>query len=145
MNSATFIGNLCANAVQRQAQDGKLFITFDIAVNEGKNVPPVYVSCAKNGDNAKLLPYLEKGKKVYVRGRITARTYNSTKDGQTHAYLALSVYELELISASGNATQQVQQQVQQVQADARPQPTTAKKAPKNIAQQQPQDVKDLPF
>lgn len=144
MNNASFIGNLCANAVQRQAKDGKLFITFDIAVNEGKERPTTFVRCYKHGDNANLLPYLEKGKKLYVRGHVTATAFIN-KANQAQGVLNLSVYELELIGGAQGTANAPQQPTQQ-QVAQQPQPrqaTTATTTKRNV--EQATDVNDLPF
>lgn len=127
MNSATFIGNLVAPAVQKQAQD-RTFITFTVAVNRkyGQKEETLYVECIKNGDNAKLLPFLGKGTKVCVQGRVSCHAYND-KNGQPHANLDLAVFELELVGSKADNQQQPQQQsvsnpfpTQQQQADNLP-------------------------
>lgn len=147
MNNASFIGNLCANAVQRQSKDGKLFITFDIAVNEGKDRPTTFVRCLRHGDNANLLPYLEKGKKLYVRGHVTASAFIN-KENKAQGVLNLNVYELEMIwpQSKANAPQQPTQQqfAQQPQVQPR-QTTTATKRNENRNAEQATDVNDLPF
>lgn len=97
MNQATFIGNLVAPAVVKSA-NGNSFITFTLAVNRKyKNTnETLYVECVKNGDNANLLPYLTKGQKVAVSGRVYCHAYMD-KNNIANANLDLSVYELELV------------------------------------------------
>lgn len=97
MNQATFIGNLVAPAVAKSA-NGNSFITFTLAVNRKykNNNETLYVECAKNGDNANLLPYLTKGQKVAVSGRVSCRAYTN-KQNLAAAVMELSVYELELV------------------------------------------------
>lgn len=101
MNNASFIGNLTANAVQKQAQSGNNFITFTIAVNRKfKDKEEVlFIDCIKSGDNANLLPYLQKGKKIYVSGRVSCHAYID-KNNQARASLYLAVFELELLSSN---------------------------------------------
>lgn len=111
MNSCTFIGNLTADAQQKNMNVNgaqSAFCTFDIAVNRktrnGEEV--LFISCIKNGDNTNLLPYLTKGRKVAVHGRIGVHAY-ADKQGQPRASLDLSVFELELVGG-GNEGQQPQ-------------------------------------
>lgn len=126
MNSATFIGNLVAPAVQKQANE-RTFITFTVAVNRkyGQKEETLYVECIKSGDNAKLLPFLAKGTKVCVQGRVSCHAYVD-KQNQPHANLDLAVFELELVGGKADNQQPQQQSVsnpfptQQQQADNLP-------------------------
>lgn len=137
MNNSSFIGNLCKDAIQRQSpKTGTTYITFDIAVNTFKDRPPLYVSCIRTGDNAKLLPYLLKGKKVYVRGSISAHAYIGSNDNQPHANLDLNVFELELLS--GNSTQ-----ANEPTHEPQPQAQQAPQSPTNPFP--PSDADNLPF
>lgn len=127
MNSATFIGNLVAPAVQKQAQD-RTFITFTVAVNRkyGQKEETLYVECIKSGDNAKLLPFLGKGTKVCVQGRVSCHAYID-KQNQAHANLDLAVFELELVGGKSDNQQGNQQQPQQ-QSVSNPFPTQQQQA-----------------
>lgn len=109
MNQATFIGNLIAQAVQKQSQGGTCFITFSIAVNRKykDKEETLYIECIKNGDNANLLPYLQKGKKIAVSGRVNCHAYLD-KNNQPRASLDLAVFELELLSSSDSSSDQTQ-------------------------------------
>lgn len=126
MNSATFIGNLVAPAVQKQSNE-RTFITFTVAVNRkyGQKEETLYVECIKSGDNAKLLPFLGKGTKVCVQGRVSCHAYID-KNNQPHANLDLAVFELELVGGKTDNQQPQQQSVsnpfptQQQQADNLP-------------------------
>lgn len=108
MNQCTFIGNLVANAAQKAAS-GKTFITFTLAVSRKykDKESTLFIECIKNGDNANLLPYLQKGKKIAVSGRIGCHAYMD-RQKQPRASLDLSVFDLELIG--GQQTQQPTQQ-----------------------------------
>lgn len=117
MNSATFIGNLVAPAVKKGDAE-RPFITFTVAVNRKyKNKEEVlYIECIKNGDNNNLLPYLNKGTKVCVQGRVSCHAYMANS-GQPRANLDLAVFELELLGSNQQAQQQAQapQQAQPMQ------------------------------
>lgn len=150
MNQANFIGNLTANAVQRQS-NGSTFITFTIARNEkrkdGTQVAQ-FIECLKSGDNASLLPYLKKGTQVFVSGRVdVVKPYLSNKLGVWQSGLTLSVRELQLLSsckreASDNNLQQAPQ-VQPQQSYAQPQaqaPQQTYQQPQQSAPQAPQQA-----
>lgn len=156
MNNCTFIGNLTANAEQKTINSNgqqNTFCTFDIAVNRktrnGGN-ETLYISCLKNGENAGLLPYLVKGQKVAVQGRIGVNAYLD-KQGQPKASLNLSVYELELIgSKQDNAAANTAQAQAQVPSPFQPSSSIAA-AQQKVAtifpqrnEQQPL-TSDLPF
>lgn len=123
MNSATFIGNLVAPAVQKQAND-RTFITFTVAVNRkyGQKEEVLYVECIKSGDNAKLLPFLGKGTKVCVQGRVSCHAYVD-KQNVAHAYLDLAVFELELVGGKADNQQSNQPTQSNQQSVNNPFPT----------------------
>lgn len=139
MNSATFIGNLVAPAAKRGNTE-RTFITFTIAVNRKyKDKEEVlFIECIKNGDNNNLLPYLNKGTKVCVQGRVNCHAYMAN-NGQPRANLDLAVFELELLGSSQQNQQAQTTQQQQVQA-----PQQVQQVPLQQALNQ-QVANDLPF
>ena len=147
MNQATFIGNLTANAVQRATADGAAtYATFSVAVNrKTKNgaEETTYVDCVMGGNTAGVVPYLTKGKKIAVTGRVSCRAWID-RQGQPHANLELRVWELEFCGGRDNAEQpQPQAQTQapaqlQTQASFAPQQPAAPVQPTAQPQQQPQ-------
>lgn len=112
MLKAEIIGNLGADAVRNQGNDGT-YISFRVAHsttytnrNSGevtKNT--TWVSCTMNGDGGNLLPYLKSGEKVYVRGNLSSRIFVG-HDGQRHAGLNISVTEIELVGSKAKFTPQ---------------------------------------
>lgn len=78
MKEITIIGNLGANVVTRVASDGKELMTFNVAVNAGKDVT-VWFNCIGT-KREKLLPYLVKGQSVCVVGDISVGVYNNRPD-----------------------------------------------------------------
>lgn len=135
MNSATFIGNMVAPAVKK-GDAAKPFITFTIAVNRKykDKEDTLFIECIKSGDNNNLLPYLNKGTKVCVQGRVSCHAYLD-RNNQARANLDLAVFELELL---GN-----NQQIQQA-----PQQAVPMQQPPRPVQQVPLDKalsNDLPF
>lgn len=145
MNQATFIGNLTANAVQRATADGAAtYATFSVAVNrKAKNgaEETTYVDCVMGGNTAGVVPYLTKGKKIAVTGRVSCRAWID-RQGQPHANLELRVWDLEFCGGRDNAEQgQTQAQAPahpQAQASFAPQQPAAPVQPTAQPQQQPQ-------
>ena len=78
MKEITIIGNLGANVVTRVASDGKELMTFNVAVNAGKDVT-VWFNCIGT-KREKLLPYLVKGQSVCVVGDLSVGIYNNRPD-----------------------------------------------------------------
>ncbi len=121
MNQATFIGNLTAAATPRTSRDGQeQYVTFTVAVNQRMrdgSKRALYVECSKTGDNKNLLPYLTKGCKVAVSGRVGCHAY-VTRDNQAAASLDLRVIDLELVGAKADGEAQ--------QGQAAPAPLTVK-------------------
>lgn len=129
MNQATFIGNLTADAVQRTAQNGTPCATFTVAVNRrhGDTQETLYVQCTKAGNTERLSPYLRKGTRLAVTGRVKPRAWIG-KDGAPRAGLDLFCLDLELLGGGANA------QGTQTQTPA---PQTAYPQPAQPVQQSP--------
>lgn len=106
MFRAIIIGNLGSDA-RVENNNGRPFVSFNVGHNdrytdsEG-NVKETtqWISCALNGDGGKLLPYLKKGKAVYVEGRASTRVFSSEKLRRMVAGLNISVDHLELLPGS---------------------------------------------
>lgn len=92
MKSITIIGNLGANAVRRMTSGGRELMSFNVAVNQGNDLPPVWFNCIGNL-REKLLPHLVKGQCVCIIGDLNARTYNGNID------LSVSIDKCELCGA----------------------------------------------
>lgn len=106
MFRAIIIGNLGADA-HVEANNGRPFVSFSVGHNErytktdGTQVETTqWISCALNGSGENLLPYLKKGKQVYVEGRCRLRCYSSEKERRFVAGANISVDNLELLGGS---------------------------------------------
>lgn len=95
------IGNLGADAERKSSAYGD-FYTFNVGHNRKfTNSSGVletrtdWVSCNVNHDITRVLPWLVKGQKVFVRGDVSTRVYE--KNGQHFAGLNCNVRELELV------------------------------------------------
>ena len=112
MLKAEVIGNLGADAVRNQGNDGK-YISFRVAHSttlKNKSTGEVtknttWVSCTLNGDGGNVFDYLKSGERVFVRGNLSSRIYTG-RDGQKHAGLNIAVQELELCGSHAKLTAQ---------------------------------------
>lgn len=105
MLKCEIIGNLGASAETRTV-NGQSFVSFRVAhsvtqtdTQTGQvSEATTWVSCTMNGDGGRVLQFLRKGTKVFLRGNLSVRLYVGN-DGQKHAGLNLYVAELELLSS----------------------------------------------
>lgn len=72
MQEVIITGNIGKNAEVIQTRDGRGVLTFSVAVNEGKDEMPTWYDVFVNGNYDKIAPYLVKGARVLVRGRLRA-------------------------------------------------------------------------
>lgn len=105
MFKAEIIGNLGRDAELKRGNDGN-YVVFNVCHStkyrdrEGNEVTnQLWASCTRNGDGGRLMPYLKKGQKVYVRGNVSSRTYRG-RDGNWHSGINIAVDEIELVGAS---------------------------------------------
>lgn len=107
MIEVTLIGNLTADVMIRNAEDGTKFGAVTVAVNRkdrtGNNIPD-YIrlifsdSFARSG----VMEYLTKGKQVYVRGDERVYTHEGT-GGKTYVNRDVRVKELQLLGGRQDA------------------------------------------
>ena len=97
------IGNLGADAVVK-SENGRDWIQFNVAHTEkwtaadgSVHESTQWISCFINGKETRALPYLVKGKQVFVRGDAKLRTYSSEKERGIVAGISINVREFELI------------------------------------------------
>ena len=102
MNNCTFIGNLTRDCKTGTTREQKAYVTFSLAINEGRNRAVTYVDCIYSGNVQNIAPYLTKGKKVAVMGSVKAEAYLA-QDGTARGTLNCSVRSLELLSANDRA------------------------------------------
>lgn len=103
------IGNIGSDAEIKQF-NGKEFVSFNVAHSErrkdsnGNNVEQTtWVSVLWSGNGGGLLQYLKKGCKVFVRGRLFVKTYQS-KSGGWLAAVNVSANEVNLCGNKGETT-----------------------------------------
>lgn len=94
------IGNLGADA-QVCEKNGRKYVQFRVAHSERINETEQtsWVSCFLNGDGGGLLPYLLKGQRVFVSGRMNVNLYSSPKTHRFEAGCSVMVDRIELCGA----------------------------------------------
>lgn len=109
MLQITVIGNLGSDAKVEES-NGRKFVSFNVGHNDRYTAQDStvrettqWVSCALNGDGGALLPYLTKGRSVYVQGRGSTRVYSSPKEKRFVAGLNVSVDRIELLASASDA------------------------------------------
>lgn len=108
MQKIEITGNLGADAEFR-SENGSEFVTFSVGVTErfrksdGTEVETTtWHSCVMGGSQEKLLPWLKRGSRVFVRGDQRLRVFNSAKNHCMMAGSSISVREVELLGAKSD-------------------------------------------
>lgn len=97
------IGNLTRDAEIKQSQKTQdNFLTFTIAVNEGKDKPAIFIRCLRKAyDNTQnLMQYMTKGKKVYVQGKPSIGVYTDQQSGNARPDITCFVEHIELLGGN---------------------------------------------
>ena len=113
INRVMISGNQTRDAELRSTQSGTSMLGMGVAVNDRRKNQktgewedyPNFVDCTMFGTRAeKLQPYLTKGTKVAVEGKLSYRSWE--KDGQRRSKLEVIVDEIEFMSSKqGGAVQ----------------------------------------
>lgn len=105
------IGNI-GNDAEIKDFSGKKYVSFNVAHSERKKdaqgvvkESTVWVSVLWYGDGGGLTQYLKKGCKVFVRGRLSLKTYQD-KHGNTQIAVNVNANEVTLCGLKGDTQQQ---------------------------------------
>ena len=101
-------GNLTRDAELRTTQAGMFVLNLGVAVNDRRRNAngewedrPVFVDCVMFGTRAeKIAPYLVKGTKVAVEGRLRYSSWEDKASGQKRSKLDVAVDEIEFMSSN---------------------------------------------
>ncbi len=114
INRVMISGNLTRDSELRSTQSGMAILSFGVAVNDRRKNPqtgdwedyPNFVDCTMFGTRGdKLHPYLTKGTKVAIEGKLRYSSWES--NGARRSKLEVIVDELEFMSSrNSNAGQQ---------------------------------------
>lgn len=106
MLKVELIGNLGADADIKDV-NGSKFVTLRVAhtskyTDDGGQTheKTTWVDVTMNDTEAKVIPFLKAGVKVFVRGNADLRVYSSPKDRCMKAGLRVSAFEIELCGGS---------------------------------------------
>lgn len=94
------IGNLGRDPESRTTDSGKTYVSFAVAVSNGRDRAPTWVNIKvwdKLGEIC--AQYLRKGSKVAVTGRPAARAWIG-QDGRARSSLEVTADEVEFLSSS---------------------------------------------
>lgn len=105
------IGNLGAD-VEKRVQNGSTYFTFRVAHSEKKvsqntgevTTETTWISCSCNYISEKLLEYLKKGTKVFVRGYVSFKMFKY--DHEQRIGINLFATEIELCGGKQNEPEQ---------------------------------------
>jgi single-strand DNA-binding protein len=103
---ATIIGNLGGDPEMRYSAAGRPFTTFSVACNRTyttadgeRHEQTEWFRVTANGRLAEVCnQYLSKGKKVYIEGRLSSRTWEGA-DGQKRFGLDINANEMQILDS----------------------------------------------
>ena len=101
MNKIILIGNLTRDPESRTTPSGHTVCNFDIAVNDrrgGQDHTMYFRISAWDRTGESCQRYLSKGRKVFVAGPLSARTYQAN-DGTPRVSLEVTATDVEFLSS----------------------------------------------
>ena len=104
MNKLIIIGNLTRDPESRTTPSGHTVCNFDVAVNErrgGQDSTSYFRVSAWDKTGEACQRYLSKGKKVFVAGPVSVRTYQNN-NGETKVSVEIAANDVEFLSAREN-------------------------------------------
>lgn len=76
LNQCSFIGNVGKDPEQQTTEKGKTYIRFSLAVDQGKEALPLWLSVTCWNEHAeRIQTLLHKGSLVFVQGRLQVQAY----------------------------------------------------------------------
>ena len=116
MNKLILIGNLTRDPEVKVTKNGDSVCDFTIAVNDRQGNAQYFRVTAWKKRGESCGKYLSKGKKVYVSGPVSARTYQ-TKNGETRVSLEVTADEVEFLSGRDAEQEYKEQEREAIQAE----------------------------
>jgi single-strand DNA-binding protein len=142
MNRAAISGNITRDAEARQTQSGMAIVNFSVAVNERKKNAqtgqwedvPSFFDCVFFGSRAeKLMPYLVKGTKVVIDGKLRQSSWQDKQTGQKRSKVEIVVDDIDFVSPRQQQPVSRPQMPAPVQAPVQ-QPIAPQAAPQAVPQ-----------
>lgn len=98
MNSVNLIGRLGNDVDTRYLESGKVVASFRLAISEGKDSPPTWVSVECWEKTAEIAAtYLSKGRQVAVSGRLKEQTWTDRVTNEKRSKLIVVGDRLTLL------------------------------------------------
>lgn len=135
INSVTISGNLTRDAENRVTQGGMTIVSFGVAVNDRRKNNQTgewedhanFVDCVMFGRRAEsLAPYLVKGCKVFVQGKLNYSSWEDRNGGGKRSKLEVVVSDIDL---GGTRAQGASNGQQRQSGSAAPQQRQAQPVP----------------
>jgi single-strand DNA-binding protein len=109
MNKILVIGNLGRDPEMRYTPSGRAVTSFSVATNrryttadgESREETEWFTVSVWGRQAETCNQYLAKGKKVYVEGRLSSRTYE-TRDGQTRFSMEIFANDVRFLDTAGS-------------------------------------------
>lgn len=103
MQTIIITGNVGKDAETATRRDGSQYLTFRVAVDEGRDKAPTWYGIFLYGNNhSNLQQYLVKGARVLIHGRLTAGAYTDSQGvAQPSLSIATSGSGIEIIKFAG--------------------------------------------
>ena len=107
INKVMITGNLTRDAELRTTPSGTFILNFGVAVNDRRRTPDGnwedyanFIDCTLFGRRAEALnPYLKKGLKVAIEGRLHYSSWEDRNTGQRRSKVDVTVDEIEFMSS----------------------------------------------
>lgn len=107
MNCATFSGRIGNDADVRYTPSGSAVCDVSIAVNKGKDKPPLWIKATFWGKLAESLgQYLTKGKMINVAGPVDLELWTNNQSGEPQGKITVTVREFSFGGGNGSENQQ---------------------------------------
>jgi len=104
LHEITTIGYVGRDPELRNTKEGKSFYTFSLGVNIGKDKTE-WLDVTVNADN-KIMPYVQKGTKMLIRGKPSTRVVKPKDGGEPYATQGVWANTIELLSSKSDAKSQ---------------------------------------
>ena len=87
-----YFGRLGRHPEMRRTQDGDFVCDFSLAINQGKDCPPIWRRVVAWGETARQCSrLLGKGSEVFIRGRESVKKFQD-KEGKTKEYVEVAAH-----------------------------------------------------
>ncbi len=153
LNRAQLIGNMTQDPEMKQTNSGKNVCSFSIATNSSytdssgqKQTNTEFHNCVAWGKLAEIISqYCQKGKKVFVEGRLQTRMWEDT-NGTKHYKTEINLDNLIMLDRAGNGEKQQGGDIMASVTEIVNEPKTAKKkVPVAAIEEDEISIEDVPF